>query len=199
MSDKPFYFQLSSTTTNPCTMAKSFREEAWKTRLCMGCGNPREQGVIDVAIQEDEPDNTPLNILSGCTIGIARKEFLFAFGQDIIHQHLYLGQVVGSDERPLESWVTFVGRHRIIVRGSKNAVVRRCAECGRNVYFAMGELYLCPEPPPGIAIFDAGNGGLVVSEALIERVNLNAWRKLECTKLPVLAFPKDGFHELKGM
>ncbi len=199
MTNKPLYFQLSSTTTNPCTMAKSFREEARRTWLCTGCGNPREQGVIDIAIQEDEPDNTPLNMVSGCTVGIAHKDFLFSFGEDSVRQHLYLGQVFAPDKRPLESWVTFVGRHRIIVRGSKNASVRRCAVCGRNVYFAMGQLHLYPEPPPDVAIFDTGNGCLVVREALIERVNLNAWRKFNCTKLPVLALPKDGLYELKGM
>ncbi len=194
------FFKLSSTTMNPCTMVKPVYEQARKTWLCTGCGYPKsDTKEVDATIQEGKPDNTPLNMISGCGVGIAQKDFLFSIGEDFVRQHLYLGRVFASDKRPLESWVTFVGRHRIIVRGAKNAGVRRCAECGRNVYFAMGQLYLYPEPPPGIAIFDAGNGGLVVSEALIERVNLNAWRKLDCTELPVLAIPIDGLHKLKGM
>jgi hypothetical protein len=194
------FFKLSSTTMNPCTMVKPAYEQARTTWLCTGCAFPKpDTKVVDATIQEEKPDNTPLNMISGCGVGIVRKDFLFSFGEDFVRQHLYLGQVFAPDNRPLEGWVTFVGRHRVIVRGSKNAGVRRCAACGRNVYFAMGQLYLYPEPPPDIAIFDAGNGGLVVSEALIERVNLNAWRKLDCTKLPVLGLPKDGLHELKWM
>jgi len=194
------FFKLSSTTMNPCTMVKSVYEQARKTWLCTACGFPRpDTKEVDATIQEEKLDNTPLNMISGCGVGIAHKDFLFSFGEDFVRQHLYLGQVFTPDKHPLQSWVTFVGRHRIIVRGSKNAGVRRCADCGRNVYFAMGELYLCPEPPLGIAIFDAGNGGLVVSEALMELVNLNAWRKLDCRKLPVLTLPKDGLHELKEM
>lgn len=180
-------------------MAKSCWEKARKSWLCPGCGNPREQRTIELTIQEDEPDNTPLNMISGCTVGIARKDFLFCFGEDIVRQHLYLGHVFGPDGHPLENWVTFVGRHRIIVRGSKNAGVRRCSECGRNVYFAMGELYLYPQPPAGVLIFDAGNGGLVVTEELVRRIKLNKWRKLDCRRLPVLDYPLDGLVELKSL
>lgn len=196
MRKKPFYYQLISTTTNPCTMARPFREEARRTWLCAECGNPREQGMVNLAIQEDEPDNTPLNMVSGCTVGIARKDFLFSFGEELVRRHLYLGQVF-SDERPLVGWVTFVGRHRIIVRGSTNASVRHCSGCGRNVYFAMGQLYLYPPPPVDVSIFDAGNGGLVVTEELVHQLNLNAWRKLDCTKLLVQNIPKDGLLDLK--
>ena len=185
---------------NPCTMVKPVYEQARMTWLCTGCAFPKpDTKVVDATIQEEKPDNTPLNMISGCGVGIARKDFLFSFGEDLVRQHLYLGQVFAPDNRLLENWVTFVGRHRIIVRGSKNAGVRRCVKCGRNVYFAMGQLYLYPEPPRDIAIFDAGNGRLVVSEALIERVKLNAWRKLDCIALQVLDFPRDGLGDLREM
>jgi hypothetical protein len=194
------FFKLSSTTMNPCTMVKPVYEQARRTWLCIGCAFPKPgTKAVDASIQEEEPDNTPLNMVSGCGLGVARKDFLFSFGENLVRQHLYLGHVFGPDKRPLDNWMTFIGRHRIIVRGSRNAGVRRCSECGRNVYFAMGPLYLYPEPPPDIAIFDAGNGGLVINGDLVRRVNLNAWRQLDCTKLTVLASPKDGLHELKGM
>jgi ferredoxin len=192
------YYELSSTTTNPCTMVKSFREEAFKSWLCTGCGRPLEECPMDIRIQEDKPANTPLNMVSGCTVGIAKKDFLFSFGERVARHNFHLGQVF-SDERLLDDWVTFIGHNTIIVRGSENATVRRCAECGRNVYFAVGSLYLYPQPPKNVAVFDSGNGGLVMTEALVHRIKLNEWRKLDCTRLPVLDVPKDGLIELKNI
>jgi hypothetical protein len=193
------FYKLSSTTMNPCTMVKSGYEQARKTWLCTGCAFPRpDTKVVDAAIQEKEPDNVALNFIGGCGLGIVRKDFLLALGEDTVREHLHLGSVGGPDGRLLEDWVTFVGRHRIIVRGSKNAGVRLCSECGRTVYFAIGQLYLYPKPPYGVSIFDAGNGGLVVTGELVGRVKLNSWRKLDCTRLPVLEAPRDGLVELKG-
>ncbi len=191
------FYRLSSTTMNPCTMVKHVYAQARRTWLCTECGNPREPRSIDLAIQEQDPDNTPLNMVSGCSVGIARKDFLLSLGEQIVRHHLHLGQVSGPDQRPIDNWLTFVGRHRIIVRGSKNATVRRCGECGTNVYFAMGKRYLYPQPPPGISIFDAGFGGLVVTQDVLDQTKLTTWRKLDCTKLPLLVVPKDGLGDLK--
>ncbi len=190
------YYQLASTTMDPCTMTKSFRTEARRTWLCERCGHPLERHSFDLSIQEDRPDNTPLNMAYGCRVGIARKEFLFAFGEDIVLQDLYLGNLYGPDGCLLKDWVTFVGHHQIIVRGSKDAAYRRCSQCGKNIYFAMDDLYLYPQPARSVSMFDAGSGCLVVTDKLIGRVKLNKWQKLECKKLPVLNTPKDGFVEL---
>lgn len=191
------FFKISSTTMNPCTMVKSAYLQARQTWLCNGCAFPKPNTeVVDVTIQEEEPDNTPLNMISGCGVGIAWKEFLFAFGEELVRQHLYLGQVFGPSGSPMENWTTFVGRHKIIVRGSKNVTVRRCSECGRNIYFGMGQSYLYPQPLLDVSIFDVGNGVLVVSEELVSRINLNRWRKLDCTRLSVLNVPLDGLNAL---
>jgi hypothetical protein len=199
MIKRPFYFELSSTTTNPCTMDKLFRDEAGRTWLCTGCGNPRGEGITDIVIQEEKPENTPLNMVSGCTVGIAQKDFLFSFGEKLVRQYLYLGRVLGPDRRTLENWVTFVGRNRIIVRGTRNASVRRCSECGRSAYFALGEFYLYPAPPEDVPILDAGSGGLVVSDKIVRIHDLDGWRQLGCRKLCVQDTPKDGLGTLNTL
>jgi hypothetical protein len=193
------YYKLSSTTMNPCTMVKPFREEAQRSWLCPGCGNPRQQGPIDVSIQEKDPDDTPLNMISGCTVGIAQNDFLFTLGEEVVRQHLYLGRVISEASSLLEGWSTFLGRYRIIIRGSKNAAARRCSECGNIVYFAMGEHYLYPRPREDVAIFHAGLSSLVVSEELVRRINQNEWQKLDCMELPVLDAPKDGLADLQAI
>jgi hypothetical protein len=179
-------------------MEKSMAASARVEWLCTGCAFPKPDATrVNVTIQEVQPDNTPLNFVSGSGLGIARKEFLLSFGEAIIRQNLWLGDVFDPDGRLLENWSTFVGRRKIIVRGSKNAGVRRCSACGRVVYFAMGAPYLFPRPAEGVAILDAGNGGLVVTESLVESLDLNKWRKLDCVKLPVLNRPKDGLGNLE--
>jgi hypothetical protein len=181
-------------------MVKSAYQQARQTWLCNGCAFPKpDTEVVDATIQEEKPDNTPLNMISGCGVGIARKDFLFAFGEELARQHLYLGQVFDPSGSPMEDWITFVGHHKIIIRGSKNVTVRCCSECGRNVYFGMGQFHLYPQPSYGVSIFDAGNGILVISKDLVRRINLNKWRKLDYMELPVLETPKDGLAELKEM
>lgn len=51
---------------------------------------------------------------------------------------LWLGNVFDFEGRCIDDWKTFRGRHRLIVRGSKNVSYRQCVECGRYVFFAMG-------------------------------------------------------------
>lgn len=194
------YYLLSTTTMNPCTLQRSAYEEARKTWLCTGCGFPKpDVRAVDVAIQERTPDDTPLNVVFGCGTGIAKKSFLYAVGESIVNEHLYTGRVFGPSGELLTDWISFNGKYKIILRGSENVGVRRCDECGRNVYFATGKRYLYPTPTGGVRIFHAGNGRLIMTEDLVMRLNLNAWRKLECTKLPVLSCPLDGLVDLKSL
>jgi len=191
------FYKLASSTMDPCTLIRPAYEEAARTWLCTGCAFPKPGvGQIDVRIQEEEPDKTALNFVSGCGLGIARKEFLFFLGEQAVTRDLQLGRVFGPDGRLLQDWATFNGRERIIVRGTEHAGVRRCSECGRRVYFAMSPFYLFPSPREDVSIFDSGNGGIVVSESLGRRIEQHGWKKLVCTKLPVLTEPKDGLGEL---
>ncbi len=53
-------------------------------------------------------------------------------------------------------------------------------------------------PPPGISIFDKGNGELVVTEELMKRISLRTWRKLKGARLFVLDCPRDGLGVLQA-
>lgn len=191
------YYKLASLTMNSCTMEIPAYEEARKTWLCTGCGSPKP-GVeaVDAMIQEDKLDNTPLNFVSGCGIGIARRDFLSVLGDAQVDQYLWLGRVFGPDGNLLKKWVTFNGKNKIIIRGSKHVAVRSCPFCQRQVYFAMAPLYLYPEPKSGVGIFDADMGTLVITKEIMAKITLNKWRKIDCDKLPVLEWPTDGLTEL---
>jgi hypothetical protein len=187
------FFRLSSAAMDSCSLRRDAYEKAAKDWLCLGCASPKPGlGAIDATIDEVEPEVMPLNFLFGCGLGIARADFLFSFGETTVQRDLHIGQVFNENGKLLDEWVTFNGKHRIFIRGTHHAQYRRCLECGKGVYFALGRHYLSPAPPASVDIFDEGNGGLVISEQLIGFLTLNKWRKLKCEKLEILGAPLDG-------
>ncbi|MBP1151324.1 hypothetical protein [Methylocaldum sp. RMAD-M] len=195
MINKLFY-RLSSTTTESCDITKADYEEARKTWLCLACCSPKP-GVREIDVYLDlYPEDIPLNFINGCGLGIAQKAFLCSLGEDEAQRDLYLGQVYGPDGTRLDKYVSYHSYPQIIVRGNQHVACRRCTECGRTVYFAMGKQYLYPLPPQGKSIYYKGNGGLVVTEELFQRIDVSRWKKLATEALPVLDEPLDGLGDL---
>jgi hypothetical protein len=196
MIDKPMFLHLQSTTMDPCSLTNADYAEARNTWLCTGCGVPKP-GVHEVDVfLEEAPGDKPLNIVNGCGLPIAYKPFLDEFPSDTVRRDLYLGQVYGPGRRLLTDWVTFRGRRRLIIRGSKNVGHRKCSECGRDVYFATGARYLYPEPPSDAALFESDCFGLILAQDLVPHGELGKWSKLRIDRLPVLQSPKDALGEL---
>jgi hypothetical protein len=138
-------------------------------------------------------------MVQGCGLSVACRPFLDSFPSDIVNRDLYLGRVFGADGKPFEDWVTFRGKNRLIVRGNKHAAVRKCVDCGRDVYFAMGTKYLYPQPSAAATIFESGGGGgIIVDERFLSSVDLDSWRMLDVQPLPVLNEPLDGLGELSN-
>lgn len=199
LASEEYYYLLSSSSRSALHLTREAYNKARNTWLCTGCASPKpDVRKVDLVIEDMEsaPENLPLNFHFGSGVGVARKDFLFSLGKEEVERELCLGQVFGPEGQLLDDWVTFMGKHRIIVRGTKHAGARICEECGRQIYFALGRRYLYPRPPEGISIFDQGSSGLVVTEVLVGRVKLNQWRGLSCLKLPVLTAPRDGLGEL---
>lgn len=177
---------------SPCSLDKTTLAQAKETWLCSGCGAPKPLvGSVNVQIQEDCPEDSPLTFISGCGVIIARCELVNAFGVDPVKTNLLLGDVRGPAGELMSDWVTVRARHRVIVRGSKNISYRCCSECGRVVYFAMGTRYLFPAPPENSSIFETDLYGLLVSQEVFSRMTCASWPGLGVEKLRVLAKPKD--------
>ena len=197
MKVNSIFFELSPSTMTSCDITKQDYENARKTWLCAGCLSPKPDiKTIDIILDDEKPENSPLNFINGTNLGIANKDFLLALGEGEVQNNLNLGKIFNCNGVLLDKWVTFIGKQRIIVRGSKNAGCRRCVECGRLLYFATGKQYLCPQPPQGVSIFDSGHGGLVVTEDIAKRIVLNKWPKLTCEELSVFDSPKDGLPDV---
>jgi hypothetical protein len=177
-------------------MAKTIRRacESWN---CPGCAGIRPgTEAIDAVIEEKSLGRSALYFIFGYDLGIAHKDFLMALGEHEVQKALFVGRLTSEDTGFFKDWVTFHGKQRIFVRGTTRAQYRQCSVCGRHLYFALGRYYLFPHPPDGQKLFYAGNGGLVVTEDLVERITLNRWRNLSCEKIEVLPKPLDGLPNL---
>ena len=189
---KSHFFHFYPGSMDPCSMVKTVYENARRSWLCSGCAYPRpEFKEIDVTIQDATP-KSPLTFVNGCGIPIAQKECLFSLGAEIVTRDFYIGRVFGRNNELLADWVTYRGRNRLIVRGSKNVSFRKCLECGRSVYFAMGGRYLCPGPDNPNRLYESDLLGLIVPEHLRECLQSREWRGISCSKLCILEKPKDG-------
>lgn len=197
MSSLQLYYHLHTNTMNPCSMSKSEAEIAKRTWLCLGCNYPKPViGSVDVTIQHSVPKDGPLNFVYGFGIPISKRNFFDSFGMEVVTRDLLLGRVIAEDVGQLDDWMTVRGKHSLIIRGTKYVSHRRCHECGRNVYFAMGSRYLFPHPPIEHEIFESDLSGFIVSQRLFDLLDLKKWPKLVFDTLPVLDTPKDALPKI---
>ena len=156
MSNDQIYYHISPNTMDPCTMTKEAGAVAEQTWFCSGCNYPKPgYQALDAFIEDNKPSGGPLNMVNGWGLPLIRKDFLFSFGEDAIRKDLFLGKLYGPDGNLIEDWVTFRGRGKLIVRGSKRAGFRQCDKCGRNAYYAEGSRYLYPAPPKDVLLFES--------------------------------------------
>jgi hypothetical protein len=191
------FYHIQSDTMSPCTLTRDALVEAQNSWLCPGCGAPKP-GIdsIDVQLDGDPSGGSPLNFVNGTSVPLALKSFLFRLGLGVLRQQLHLGRVIGPRGRTLDDWVTFRGRRRVTVRGSKNVSHRTCNICGRHVYFAMGKRYLYPAPPSDATVMESDLFGLVLSQDLIGKLAPDERQGLTVDELPVLESPLDSLGKL---
>ena len=192
------YHHIYSQTMDPFDIVNQSYEEATRTWLCNGCKEPKP-GVAEVDVVLDNPRITkvPLNIVNGCGVPVARKDFLFSFGEDLVRRDLYLGRVFDPDRKEITELVTFRGKFRLLVRGQKRVSHRICPECGRTRCSSMiGGRYVFPHPPEGVSLFESQLWGLVMPEEVFRRIDLSQWRKVTHEVLQVPPSPPDGLLDL---
>jgi hypothetical protein len=191
------FIHLHPVGSDCCTLEKSANPKEVEAWLCLECGTCKPSlSPVDVRIQESSPQGS-ITFVNGYGITIVKRDFLEALGLERVKPYLAIGTVYGRSGELMPDWVTVRARHRLIVRGSKNVSYRDCKTCGKQFYFAMGQRYLYPAPPPGVPLFESDLCGLIVSPEMLDGVPLSRWRKLGIEKLKVLLQPKDSLGELR--
>ena len=187
------YYHVYCPTQNTCTPTQTALDDAMQTWCCDGCSNARPTWQeVDVAIEQPHPRVGPLNFVSGCCVGIVRRDFMTQLGPDIFQRDLYLGRLLGPSGDAVENWVTFRGRRRLIIRGDRHVSHRRCPICKRDIYFALGKPYLYPAPPSDAEVFESNLWGLVVADSVLDRLDTTKHRTLRVEPIPIADTPRDG-------
>jgi hypothetical protein len=166
-------------------------EDAYKHWLCRGCNGPTPIArSIDVCLETPATLEKPMTGLSGGFPGIALKELISQISPEAVERDLFLGQVFLSDGTLLSDWVTYHGRHRLIIRGTKHISQRVCPDCGRLVYFAMGKRHLFPDPPLDATLYESDLSGIILNEVDFNALDLSKWRRgFYVDRLPVAEWP----------
>ncbi len=187
------YIHIYTASSNQISLTRESKKVAETSWLCTDCNNPYpESKEVDIAIQDDLSGCGPIEFINGCGLQIIQKKFLYLFGKENIDTYFKLGTVYNHNGEKIENWVTVISDNRIIVRGTTNADLRICKNCGRKLYFSLGKQYLYPAPPENIHLFESNSFGLIYDEYLFSRIELKNWKKLYVDKLSVLHKPKDG-------
>jgi hypothetical protein len=177
---------------SPWDLTNDCINTAKKLWLCSECGFPKHDVRRVDAVVTGVPDQSTISFLSGCGVGIAATKFLSELGGANLCSYFHVGEVRDRRGVILKEWATFIGIHKIVVRGTDNATYRKCSLCGNSIYFATGRKYLFPAPNPKVNVFDARWGSLVITESLFRRVNFSHAKNLDLSDLRIANSAIDG-------
>jgi len=160
--------------------------------ICAGCSAPRP-GISRVDVQLEElPGQAPIQKVSGLGIGVIRKSFLDALGQDLIEKHFFLGSVTDENGRNVPELISLRGKHQTIVRGNPDSTFRACNTCGRPMYFPIGTRYILKGTFSFAPVSQSNLTQLVVNDEILDRIDLKRWKKIGIEELPIVDAPTDG-------
>lgn len=180
-----------------CTLDTSEFADGIPPWCCSGCHTPKpDVGVVHIRIQEKVPPSSPFSFVQGAGLVMIKKDFLEKLNPEYVAADLLIGSVDAPSGEKISNWVTVRGRHRVIVRGTKNITYRRCDICGRQLYFAQGQRYLFPTPPGNVSIFESVFASLIIRRNAFDGELPKRQRGLGIERLEVFAAPKDGLGEL---
>jgi len=194
-------YLLISTLSNHFCMLPPYLEEAAPEYLyCERCFEIWEEiEAVDVIVCERNclDPKTPLTFLDPAMLPVVHASFLECFHPELIRRDLYLGRVYNEDEETGKhifqpEWHTVRGRHRLVVRGTKGASLRRCEVCRRPVYDCGGGFFLYPAPPEDVAYFTAGPD-LVVRAEHVDVERLRGMENVLVEEIPVADTALDGY------
>lgn len=190
------FMLISSTGMMPSSLDRTSYAAAASSWLCKDCSAPRAfVESVNIRIQEEEPIDEPLTLVSGCGLFLARQDLLDILGGDHVCRDLLCGTVTNRHGRTLPDWKTVRGRRQLIVRGSEHVGYRRCTTCGRLCYFAMGSRYLYPRPADDASIYGS-DLGLIVAPGILDADAFARWPQIVVDMLPTPDEPMDALGDL---
>jgi hypothetical protein len=194
MRPRPDYYHIFNRSNDSVKLDRLERERARDTWLCTKCGNIQlGYKEVDIRLDNQSKLGKPLNSVEPGWLGVVWKEFFATIDPNVAARDFWFGSVLDAKGNILDGWASYHGRHRLIVRGTKDVSHRVCERCGQLNYFSAGDQYLCPEPPRDARMYASHVCGIILPTELFERLDTKKWhRKLWIVPLTVELHPKDG-------
>jgi hypothetical protein len=194
------YTHVYPSGADTCGSAKSDEELIAEGWWCGSCRNPKPQtGSIDFQISETAPIYSPLCNAAFFGVNFIYEDFLSSLFEGNVQHDLMLGKLYGQSGALIKGWVTFRGRHPVIIRGSLKAGyeqyvnTRICETCGNRLYSAFAPHYLYPPPDQSIPILQSDVGGLLIQHEIANNLKIKRKKGFGIELLNVVKNPKDGF------
>src|SRR6266705_166839 len=111
------FFHIQSATMSPCDLTQDAYQTARETWLCGGCAIPKPGvPITNVRMESHCLNDFPLTFVNGAGLPIASRRLLDALGGlRLVERDLTLGVVLDPEGNPLDDWVTFRGKTRLII------------------------------------------------------------------------------------
>lgn len=198
------FIHFHPTGSNACESDMRDEELVAEGWFCVACRSPKpETGAIEIRITENRPPFPPISSVHATGVNLARRDFLYLFGEENVARDLMLGTLYGPDNKPIKDWVTWRGQHRVVIRGTdgkgytgpghKYVGYRYCEACGNLHYNALGHRYLSPEPEADAQLFESDLSGLVVSAGFADKLGIMRQPRFGIERLKVLDPAPDGY------
>ena len=169
---------------------------------CKNCSFPLDNAKqMDIRINESaqymvkqRPYTFPRDFI---TIKMIWEPFIRGIPAHILDRDMIFGNVIGSDGKRIEGWLTYHCRYQLFLRGTGKGGTRVrkitvCKDCGFVRWFSLPKHFLYPAPPEDADIFLCGHGTLF-RESVYQYLDMEQWRKkVYVMKLTVADEPLDG-------
>ena len=186
------FYHLYSTGDDAGYAPRDWEQTVFGSAICIGCKSPLPTvAYVDVRL-ETTPHVSPITIVMGLGLGLIQEAFIDALGRAEVERHLSLGRVSDGSGNLVPTLRTFVGKVQTTMRGNKKSTFRFCDQCGKILYFPIGERYLLKSEFSESPISESNIHQLVVGEEILDRIDLKRWKRLGIDELPIRDTPLDG-------
>ncbi|WP_107497165.1 hypothetical protein [Thalassobius sp. I31.1] len=201
------YIHIHPTSQTTCETGWNEAEMQAKQWYCNECGRLKTAlGALDFKISSKKMPSTPLASAAWDQMQFVRTDFLALFDELAVRRDLMLGTLLGPDDKPIEGWVTWRGRHQLQLRGTKGRDFNGpgakyngysyCKTCGLLRYTALGKPFLNPAPNSDVTFLESNLSGLIIPYEVFETIDMPGLRNVGIEQVPVLSPPPDGFGDL---
>jgi hypothetical protein len=181
------YFLVGSATTDPSQPEEQWYESYVRSNPCIH--NPPSVAP-DVPVDYLGED-LALNFVQGVVIDYARLDLLEILGP-AAEEYLTLGKLLDRTGKVIPQYRTLGSFNPLWVRGNRKSANGFCSQCGELLYFALGKPYVLRQDLTGQPLYYGTQEGLIVNEALADRIREKHFKKIYVRELPVLERPRDG-------